>query len=60
MGRSNSFSGTSSQTSPRSPVSQRQNTGNPPIADVYACDWTSFSNANRVDFPSEAGGAQQQ
>eukprot|EP00971_Amphidinium_carterae_P194783 3865162-Amphidinium_carterae.1 len=65
MGRSNSSPGTPSRTSPRSPVSQRQNTGNPPIADVYACDWTSFSNptnpnANRVDFPSEAGGAQQQ
>eukprot|EP00971_Amphidinium_carterae_P252114 5005680-Amphidinium_carterae.1 len=59
-GRSNSFPETPSQTSPRSPASQRQNTGNPPILDVYACNWTSFSNANRVDFPSVTGGAQQQ
>eukprot|EP00971_Amphidinium_carterae_P220827 4384142-Amphidinium_carterae.1 len=59
-GRSNSFSETPSQTLKRLPVSQRQSTGNPPILNVYACNWTSFSNANQVDFPSVTGGAQQQ
>eukprot|EP00971_Amphidinium_carterae_P166415 3298041-Amphidinium_carterae.1 len=59
-GRSNSCPETPSRTFPRLPVLQRQNTGNPPILDVYACDWTSFPNANRVDFPSVTGKAQQQ
>eukprot|EP00971_Amphidinium_carterae_P121083 2398366-Amphidinium_carterae.1 len=58
-GRSNSSSGTPGRVSPRSPVSQRQSTGNPPITDVHACDWTSFENANQRDSQSVTGGTQQ-
>eukprot|EP00971_Amphidinium_carterae_P292686 5810723-Amphidinium_carterae.1 len=55
---SNSSPGTPTRTSPRAPVTQRQTTGGPPIADVYACDWTGqFSN--RVDFLSEAADSTQ-